>query len=374
MTLQLNRRSLLGAATVGTALMMSDSAAIAKTAEAKKPLFGPAPGIALLSRNENPYGPAPSAIKAIHDTASKGCYYADIGLKTLTEMIAERYGVGTENVVVSSGSTEVLCSVALAWADKGAILCPELFWDTTVKYGEKKGAKIVRVPLADDMGIDLDAMTAALSPEIGLVHICNPNNPTGMVLDGDDLRGFISKTSGNATILIDEAYNELTDKPEYSSVVDLVKEGHDIIVCRTFSKIYGMAGMRVGYAITSPENAEKIRGYLMSFGGNSSGLAAAIASFNDIGFTRYSKDQVVEARSSIIDTLNGLGMEVLPSQTNFLYVKVPDADTVQAQMAQRDIMIRGSYGEQWTNWSRVSTGKIEDVKRYNAALTQLFGT
>jgi histidinol-phosphate aminotransferase len=217
-------------------------------------------------------------------------------------------------------------------------------------------------------------MTAALSPEIGLVHICNPNNPTGMVLDGDDLRGFIRKSSGDATILIDEAYNELTDKPEYSSVVDLVKEGHDIIVCRTFSKIYGMAGMRVGYAITSPENAEKIRGYLMSFGGNTSGLAAAIASLNDIGFTRYSKNRIVEARSSIMDTLDGLGMEVLPSQTNFLYVKVPDADTVQAQMAQRDIMIRGSYGDQWKNWSRVSTGKIEDVERYNTALIQLFGT
>lgn len=374
MTLELDRRSLLGAASVGAALMMSDSAAIAKVAEAKKPLFGPAPGIALLSRNENPYGPAPSAIKAIYDTASKGCYYADVGLKTLTEMIAERHGVGTENVVVSSGSTEVLCSVALAWADKGAILCPELFWDTTVNYGAKKGADVVRVPLADDMGIDLDAMTAALSPEIGLVHICNPNNPTGMVLDGDDLRGFIRKSSGDATILVDEAYNELTDKPEYSSVVDLVKEGHDIIVCRTFSKIYGMAGMRVGYAITSPENAEKIRGYLMSFGGNMSGLAAAIASLNDTGFTRYSKNRIVEARSSIMDTLDGLGMEVLPSQTNFLYVKVPDADTVQAQMAQRDIMIRGSYGDQWKSWSRVSTGKIEDVERYNTALIQLFGT
>ena len=195
-----------------------------------------------------------------------------------------------------------------------------------------------------------------------------------MVLDGDDLRGFIRKSSGDATILVDEAYNELTDKPEYSSVVDLVKEGHDIIVCRTFSKIYGMAGMRVGYAITSPENAEKIRGYLMSFGGNMSGLAAAIASLNDTGFTRYSKNRIVEARSSIMDTLDGLGMEVLPSQTNFLYVKVPDADTVQAQMAQRDIMIRGSYGDQWKSWSRVSTGKIEDVERYNTALTQLFGT
>ena len=153
-------------------------------------------------------------------------------------------------------------------------------------------------------------------------------------------------------------------------MVDLVKEGQNVIVCRTFSKIYGMAGLRVGYAITTPEIAKRISGYLMSFGGNSAGLAAAIASYNDTAFTTFSKNRVAEARQILLDAVSRAGLTALPSQTNFLYVKVADADALQKAMASKNIMIRGSYGK-WKNYSRVSTGKIEDVRRYAAVLPEL---
>lgn len=372
MTIGFSRRSLIGATATGTALVMGGAQALAKAAPAAdKPLFGPAPGVALLSRNENPYGPAPSALRAISDAAPKGCYYSMAGSEVLAPMIAERHGVKPENIVLGNGSTEVLSAAALAWAAKGEIVAPELFWDTTVEYAEAKGAKVNRVPLASDMGIDLAALAAAVTPNTGLVHICNPNNPTGMVLDGNQLRQFVRSVSPKATVLVDEAYNELTDKPDYNSVVELVKEGHNLIVCRTFSKIYGMAGLRVGYAITTPEMAEVIRGYLMSFGGNEAGLAAAIGSYNDTAFLTYSKQRIVEARGLILDAVKSAGLTALPSQTNFVYVKVPDADTLQKAMAEQNIMIRGSYGPKWTRWSRVSTGKIEDVKRYAAALPKM---
>ncbi len=370
MTIQLSRRALFGAATVGTAVLASGvpvGGVFAAAAAAEPPVFGPAPGIALLSRNENPYGPAPSAIAAMAEEAAKGCYYAEGGVRRLTAIIAERFGVTPEHVVVGSGSTEVLSAIALAMMDKGAILGPELFWDTTVGYAEEKGAVVKRVPLAADMGIDLAALQAAVGPDVGLVHICNPNNPTGMVLDGDALRGFVKAVGPSATVLVDEAYNELTNKPEYTSVVDLVKAGENVIVCRTFSKIYGMAGLRVGYAIAKPEVARKVQSYLMSFGGNSAGLAAAIASFNDAGFTRYSKDRILEARGIMLDAVAKAGLEALPSETNFLFVKVPDANAMREAMAAQGIMIRGAYGK-WTRFSRVSTGKIDDVKRYAAAL------
>lgn len=359
----LSRRSFVGAA---AAAPMAAGAARA-AAPVTPPVFGPAPGVALLSRNENPYGPAPSAVRAMADAAAKGCYYADNGLTRLTAMIAERFGVAPEQVVIGSGSTEVLSAAALAFAKEGSIVAPELFWASTVEYAERKGAAVERVALAPGMGIDLAAMQAAVRPGVSLVHICNPNNPTGMVLDGDQLRGFVKAVGPRATVLVDEAYNELTDRPEHSSVVDLVKEGHNLIVCRTFSKIYGMAGLRVGYAITTPEIARKISGYLMSFGGNSAGLAAAIASYDDTGFTAYSKDRIVEARGIILDAVRRAGLTALPSQTNFVYVKVPDADLLQKGMAAQNIMIRGAYGR-WTQYSRVSTGRIEDVKRYAAAL------
>jgi len=338
--------------------------------------FGPVNGQALLSRNENPYGPAPSAIKAVYDTAKMGCYYADRGLKMLQSMIAERNNVAPEQVVIGSGSTEILCAIALAWGDKGAILCPDLFWDTTVKYGERQGVQSIRVPLAADMSVDLDAMAARMSDQVSLVQICNPNNPTGILIDNASIRAFAAKVTPSATLLVDEAYNELTDRPEDNTLVDLARDGQDVIICRTFSKIYGMAGMRIGYAITTEENAQRIRGHLMSFGGNISGVAAAIASYSDTAFLEQSKQMVREGRAMILDAVSRAGLTALPSQTNFVYVEVPDADKVQAEMRARDILIRGAYGP-WTQYSRVSTGKLEDVSRYASALPevidQLFG-
>ncbi len=369
--IELSRRGLIsaGAATAACAAFP----ARARGALVEAPVFGPAPGVALLSRNEKSDRAVRRArVAAIAELAGKGCYYADGGLTRLTAMIAERFGVTPAHVAVASGSTEVLSAVALAWAGKGAILGPELFWDTTVLYGVAKGATIRRVALTPEMGVDLDAMAEAVGPDVGLVHICNPNNPTGMLLDGDALRAFVRKVAPKATVLVDEAYMELTDRPEYSSVAALVKEGLDLIVCRTFSKIYGMAGLRVGYAIAAPETVEKIRGYMMSFGGNTAGLAAAIASYDDTAFTTFSKGRILEARGILLDAVRKAGLSALPSQANFLYVKVPDAEAVRAKMAERNIMIRGAYGK-WKQWSRVSTGRIDDVKRYAAALPEVVG-
>lgn len=364
---ELSRRTLIAAGGAAGAWVASGARAAGAAAP---PVFGPAPGLAQLSRNENPYGPAPSAVRAMAESAAKGCYYSDTAYARLSAMIAERFGVTPEHVVLGSGSTEVLSAAALAYGAKGTILAPELFWDTTVQYGERQGAKVRRVALAPDMGIDLAALAAAVTPDVSLVHICNPNNPTGMALDGEALRQFVRAVGPKATVLVDEAYNELTDLPEQRSVAALVKEGHNLIVCRTFSKIYGMAGLRVGYALARPEVAKTLGSYLMSFGGNSAGLAAAIASWDDTGFIRYSRERILEARGIMEAAVRGAGLKALPSQANFLFVEVPDADRLRIAMAGRDIAIRGAYGT-WKNWSRVSTGRIEDVKRYAAALPEL---
>ena len=367
-----NRRSFLAGAGLATGLsaLPLSSLSAAATAAAVEPDFGPKIGQALLSRNENPYGPAPSALRAISETAKMGCYYNDRGLARLTAMIAERHQVAPTQVIVGEGSTEVLCAAALAWGRKGAILCPDLFWDTTVLYGERQGVKSVRVPMTTDMGVDLTAMAAALNDSVAMVQICNPNNPTGILIPAADLRAFAAKVTPQATLLVDEAYNELTDQPEDNSMIDLVRSGADVIVCRTFSKIYGMAGLRVGYAITSEANAATIRSHQMSFGGNLGGLAAAIASYNDTPFLEKSRAAVIEARQMIIDAVVKSGLTALPSQTNFVFVAVPDANALRDAMAAQGISIRGAYGT-LNGYSRVSTGKIEDVARYTAALPML---
>ncbi|MFL0671805.1 MAG: pyridoxal phosphate-dependent aminotransferase [Erythrobacter sp.] len=367
-----NRRAFLGRAglAAGLGAVPLPGLSLAAAAPQVEPDFGPKIGQALLSRNENPYGPAPSALKAIAETAQMGCYYTDRGNEKLTAMIAERHGVSPKQVVIGEGSTEVLNAIALAWGRKGAILCPSLFWDTTVLYGERQGVTSIRVPLAADMNVDLKAMATKVSDAVSLVQICNPNNPTGILIPAAELKAFAAAVSPKATVLVDEAYNELTDRPDDNTMIDLVKAGADVIVCRTFSKIYGMAGLRVGYAITSEANAKLIRAHQMSFGGNVAGLAAAIASFNDTAFLSQSRAMVLEGREMIIDAVKKAGLTALPSQTNFVFVKVPDANALREAMAGKGIAIRGAYGD-LNGYSRVSTGKLPDVARYAAALPEL---
>lgn len=369
--MEFSRRNLMIGATIAPFAAPGFARAAAAPAAAPAAMFGPKPGIALLSRNENPYGPSPRALIAAEAATAKGAYYADDAQAVLIKMIADKYGVSPDQVVVGTGSGEVLNAIALAWKDKGAYLAPELFWDTTAQWGVKHGGTLKTVPLTAAMEVDLAGMAAALDPSIGLVHIVNPNNPTGLLLDGDTLRGFIKTAAPKATVLIDEAYNELVPDPRYSSMIDMVRAGHDVIITRTFSKIFGMAGMRIGYAITSSANAAKIRGFMMTWI-NSAGLGAAIASYEDDAFQNWSKGKIVEGREMITAAAKNAGLTLLTPSANFAFVKVPDANAVQKAMAARGVMIRGAYGK-WSQWSRVSTGKLEDVERYCKALPEIVG-
>jgi histidinol-phosphate aminotransferase len=365
-----SRRSLLGAASASAALAASPGLATAQAAPAFSAAgFGPAPGEAMLAYNENPYGPSPAAKRAMAELASRGCYYPDDAEQRLADVIAARVGVPAEQVVLGNGSTEVLRAVTLGWARDGAIAAPELTFEDPVMFARSHGARLIRAPLAADMGIDLDALAAAIGPGVSLVYLCNPNNPTGMMLDPAALRAFVRAVAPRATVLVDEAYNELTDRPEANSLVDLVREGQNVIVTRTFSKIHGMAGLRVGYAIASPAHAARIRALHTTAGLNSAGLAAALASHDDTTFLAYSRDRIAEARAIILAATQRQGLRSLPSQTNFVFVEVPDADRLRAEMARRRILIRGAYGP-WKRWSRVSTGRIEDVRRYADALPE----
>jgi len=371
MTFPLSRRSLLGAASAGSALALSGTPALSVAKPAQKPQFGPSAGTAWLTYNENPYGPSPRAIAAMAEAASKGCYYADDATDRLRAMVAERFGLTPANASIGNGSTEVLSAAALEWGRQGPIVCPELFFDEPLQVAVRHGAKLIRVPLRQDMGVDLAAMVAAAAAnKASMVYLCNPNNPTAMLADAAALRTLSAKLAPETVLLVDEAYNELTDRPQANSVVDLVKAGRNVIVSRTFSKIYGLAGLRIGYTLSTPANAERINGNLMTIDLSTSALAAAIASLNDEAFMAFSKNRILEGRGMILDAVRKVGLEALPTQANFVFVRVHDANVVKARMAERGIVIRGTYGK-WTQWSRVSTGKIEDVRRYAAALPEV---
>ncbi len=334
-------------------------------------LIGPQKGVARLLNNENPYGPAPSAIKMMDYASRKGAYYADGVSKKLATLIAERHGLTSEHVTISTGSAEALSAIALIYGQQGPIVAPRLFFDATPLYAQRLGlATIERAPMAPDMSMDLAALEALVTADSGLVQLCNPNNPTGMLSDPQQLKAAVKRMAKKTTVVVDEAYMELTDDPRVNSCVDLVADGHDVIVSRTFSKLYGMAGARVGYVISSPETARKIRSAAMTWM-SGIGLAGAIGCYDDTSFTQMSLAKIEEGRAMIVDAAHTLGMKTLPSHTNFVYIKTGKAaNDVQRLMADRNILIRGQYMD-YADWTRVSVGHLEEVAQFCRALPQV---
>lgn len=337
----------------------------------KADFLGPAEGTIRLSSNENPYGPSKSALKMVEYGGEQGAYYAGRAEAKLKDMIAERHGLTRQNIVLSAGSAEVLRAAALLYGMQGPIVTPRLFFDPTVTYAERLGVtQIDRCPLQADMGIDLAAMEARVTSATGMVQICNPNNPTGLSLNAAQLKPAVRRMSKLAPVVVDEAYIELMSDPEVNGCVDLVRAGHNVIVARTFSKIYGMAGLRVGYAITTEEIASKLQPAVMSWM-SGTGVAAAIGCYNDEAFLNYSRSKIFEAREMIETTVDDLGLDRKASDTNFVYFNpgIP-ANELRDRMKAEGIMIRPQYMD-YDNWSRVSVGRISDVQIFCETLLRL---
>jgi len=379
MTADFNRRKFLfgaaGAVAIATAGKQSIALADSATMVTRRtPAYGPAPGIAKLNANENPYGPSKAALAAMQEASASGAYYVRDSARALQAMIAERHGVDPEYVALSSGSSGALVACAVSAGQSGDILGPDLFWDTTSKSVEQQGiAEIKRLPKTSGLEIDLDKMYASIDDSIAMVQVVNPNNPTGLLMDADKLRAFCKKASAKATVLVDEAYNELTDMPDENTMVSLVKEGYDVVVARTFSKIYGLAGMRVGYIIAAPDKVKEMGRYGIGwYGLNQAGLAAAVASYEDQVFMDASRAKIREGREMVYAALKENGIAALPSQTNFIFADLGsiNAQTFREEMEKENVLIRGIYRD-YTNWSRVSMGRLEHVQMYVDALPKV---
>lgn len=364
MSLAMSRRTMLGAVAVAaTGLAMAPHALGVR--------LRPAPGMIRLNSNENPYGPSPKALKVAAEAAARGAYYPGPIEQDLLAMIAERHHLVLANMALSSGSNEALCAAMAAFGKKGRILVPGLTYGPHLRYGRTIGVEIVRVALRDDMSIDLAAMAAAVDDSIAMVYICNPNNPTGMTLDGEELRAFCKSVGAKTTVLVDEAYNELTDDPDYTSMVDLVRQNENVIVMRTFSKIYGLAGLRIGYVMAPAELTKFVADHIMSWP-NIVGIAAALVSYQDQSFITFSKSKIVEGRQLVMDVFDAHDVTYLASQTNFVYADIKQNATEFAKkMLQRNVRIRGIY-EPYATYSRVSMGRIEDLEVFARVFHEVY--
>lgn len=332
--------------------------------------YGPKEGLARLHWNENYYGPSERAIEAINTSSFKGAYYPDHLVDFLKSMIAEYNEIDTTNIAISAGSTQALTILSQFSGRKGSILASELTYDTHLHFAKNSGARIIRVKDNQDLSIDLKSIESLSKNNVSAVFIVNPNNPSGMMIEPNILRETIKRISQKTLVVVDEAYNEVSSDPEKNTMIDLVRDGYNVAISRTFSKIYGLAGQRVGYMIGQPD---VINGIKSNGTGEASlsmaGVSAAIASYQDKDFMNFSRTKINEAKEMVREGLNSNGLSYIPSETNFIFVNLDqiDANDFRDEMLKQNILIRGKYGE-FHNWSRVSMGKLSDVQRYIDAL------
>jgi histidinol-phosphate aminotransferase len=321
--------------------------------------------------NENPYGPSPKALAEVAKILPMTAYYPGEIENDLMALFMERHNLDRDQVFLASGSNEGLQAAMMAFGKRGKVISPALTYSDHLLYAEKLGVEVQRIPLRDDMAIDLEAMARAVNDSVSLIYLCNPNNPTGMAIDGDELRSFCREVGGRVPILIDEAYNELTDKPDYTSMVDLVRGGANILITRTFSKIFGMAGLRVGYGMGHPDIVSVVKDNVMAWL-NGVGLYAAYHSYLDEDFIAFSREKVIQGREMVNATFRRHGIEPLPSQTSFVYADIGrNADDFEAAMAARNVRIRGAY-DGYDTFSRVSMGRLEELEIFDRVFSEVF--
>ncbi|MCC9166494.1 pyridoxal phosphate-dependent aminotransferase [Pontibacter harenae] len=328
---------------------------------------------ARLSANENPFGPSPKAKQAIKDSLDMSYQYAFTTGRELTQKIAAYEGVKPEQVMLAAGSSPLLQAAAMYFSPKGTIITGDPSYNDLPDTAEKDfGAKVVRVPLTADYKLDLDAMEKKIDSSTALVYICNPNNPTGTVLDAAKLKAFTERVSKKVSIFIDEAYIDYLPDPKAATLLENVKKGQNVIVARTFSKLYGFAGLRVGYAIAQPEMAKTLGKY-SSGGGciSATSLSAALASYQDQAFLQDALKKTMASKNFLYDVLKKEGYKYIPSGTNFVMFPINmDGRRFGEEMGKRGVSIR-TWNFNNQDWCRVSIGRMDEMQTFADAFKQI---
>ncbi len=307
-----------------------------------------------LSSNESPYGPLPSVLKVIAEAASEANRYPDPLAAELTEAIASRFAVPPAHVAVGCGSVGLVQQLLAAVVDPGAeVLYAWRSFEAYPYLADLAGASSVRVPLRGE-GHDLEAMARAVTAATRLIFICTPNNPTGLVVRTDELVRFLDQVPGDCLVVIDEAYAQYVRDPTAPDGIELYRDRPNVAVLRTFSKAYGLAGLRVGFLIGSEPIATAARKTLLTFAVNSVAQAAAVASLAAEAELLDRVDAVVAERERVSAELHTMGWTVPPSEANFVWLRLGD-DTTRFFDACMDagISIRPFAGE----GARISIGE-----------------
>ena len=364
----LNRRAFLRFAAVAGAslpILNEYQLAMAQMAVPPKKLHHPLPGngAVLINANENPLGPCDRARAAITALVPNGGRYEDELTDELTKTIAAKENLKPEYIAVYAGSSEPLQFSVLAFTSKDRpYVTADPGYEAGARAAEAISARVIKVPLTQTHAHDVKAMVTA-DPQAGLLYICNPNNPTGTITSREDIEYALANKPAGSILLVDEAYIHFSNQP---SSLDMVRDDKDVIVLRTFSKIYGMAGVRCGFAAGRPDLLAK----LQPFGRNPMpifAVAAAKASLEDPNVIADRKKYTGDVRRETLDWLTSKGYAVTQSTSNCFMVdtKKSSHDVITA-MAARNVYI-GRPWPAWPSWVRVTVGTPDEMAQFRAA-------
>ena len=361
---------MLGAG-AAAAVLRPDLAAFAAAANQVKPAAHAADhatdAIVRLSSNENPYGPSPAAFDAMREAFGLAWRYPDEHVEALIADLAKHHGVSADSILAGDGSSEILKIAAAAFTGPGkpAVTADPTF-EALARYAGKGGAPIVKVPLTADYRHDVPGMLKAAGGT-GLVYVCNPNNPTATLTPKAQIRELIAQAAGG-TVLVDEAYFHYADSSDYETVVPLVRDHPNLIVARTFSKIHGMAGLRLGYAVAQPETISRLRDQQAWDSLNILVVVAAQASLKDTAHLERSRRLNRETRDWLRSTLEGKGYRLLPSETNFVMIDIKrDVGPVIAALKGRGVEV-GRRFPAYPEFLRVTIGTRPQMEAFVGAV------
>ncbi|HEY3924274.1 MAG TPA: histidinol-phosphate transaminase [Acidothermaceae bacterium] len=302
-----------------------------------------------LSSNESPYPPLPSVLEAITDAAQHTNRYPDLAASAVVEALADKLDVPADHVVVGCGSVGVATQLVEAFAGPGDEVV--YAWRSFEAYPiivQVAGATAVPVPLTSGAVHDLDAMAAAITPRTKVVLVCNPNNPTGTAVQRAPLEAFLDAVPSGCLVVLDEAYREFNRDPDVPDAITLYRDRPNVAVLRTFSKAYGLAGLRVGYAVAHPEVADAIRMTSVPFAVSSIAQAAAVASLRPVAERELLErvDATVGERRRVITELRGAGWHIPDSEANFVWLATgSQTDSGAAACAEAGVVVRPFSGE-----------------------------
>ena len=328
---------------------------------------------ARLLANENPYGPSSQTVKAIADSISKGNRYGHNQAAQLIDMLAEKEGVPPEYIMLGPGSSDLLEKVGIThFLEGGNIVAADPTYMSIIKTANSFGAEWNKIPVLENWEYDLEGMKSAITTDTKLVYICNPNNPSGTITPVEKIRKFCKEVSSQVPVFVDEAYLEFMDVPGDQSVVGLLKEDKNVIISRTFSKAYGLAGIRVGYIVALPSTLKKISEMVRSnMGLNVTALYGAMASLQDEDFIQSSVAKNAECRNYVTSELKNLGLDPVPSHTSFILFPIEKkGDAFLKEMFDLQIGVR-SFKIFDQSYCRVSMGTMEEMGMFMDALKQV---